>query len=231
MRRSKFKAYYKLNLGLISPMAYVLSLILGVGSCLLPGERDFGLTIIIIWAVCMKDIMKVCSATLYQKEAYFYQSFPVTPFQTVLAKTLVCAQLMSIGPWVFAVTKVITTGTLFDPEKSGFAGGFPAMPSGVVGLMWLAALAAFSMTAAGVVLMGLHLGNGFRNHRKGRPGSAATVIFMGVMFAALLSALPQMFFKVPDNMPIVALGTAALMLMSILLLWLNARALRKYYSV
>ena len=81
------------------------------------------------------------------------------------------------------------------------------------------------------VLMGLHLGNGFRNHRKGRPGSAATVIFMGVMFAALLSVLPQMFFKVPDNMPIVALGMAALMLMSILLLWLNARTLRKYYSV
>ena len=227
MRRSKFKAYYKLNLGLISPMAYVLSLILGVGSCLLPGERDFGLTIIIIWAVCMKDIMKVCSATLYQKEAYFYQSFPVTPFQTVLAKTLACAQLMGIGPLVIAVTKVIAAGTLFGTVK----GGFPAMPSGIVGIMWLAALAAFSITAAGVVLMGLHLGNGFRNHRKGRPGSAATVIFMGVMFAALLSVLPQMFFKVPDNMPIVALGMAALMLMSILLLWLNARTLRKYYSV
>ena len=49
MRRGKFKEYYILNSGLVSPMSYVLSLILALGAALLPGEKiNFGVTMIII---------------------------------------------------------------------------------------------------------------------------------------------------------------------------------------
>ena len=102
MSKSKFKEYYALNLRFISPVIFVLSLVMGIAGGLLTGRWiSFRWFVIFIWAICVPDIVKVCSKTLYQKEAYFYQSFPVTPFQTVLAKTLVCAQLLQMGPFAF----------------------------------------------------------------------------------------------------------------------------------
>lgn len=222
MRRGKFKEYYTLNSGLVSPMSYVLSLILAVGAALLPGDKNnFGATIIILWACCMKDIIKVCSKTLYQKEAYFYQSFPVTPFQTVLAKTLVCAQLLQTAPLAFSVTKLVTTSEFYGLEK----GGFPAIILGFIGLE------AFCFGTGSIILIGFHLANNFRDRKKGRPGTAASVIFIGIMLAGDLRVLSQETLNVLDNMNVVVLSSFGLVLEAMLLLWINKEVLRKYYSV
>lgn len=222
MRRGKFKEYYILNSGLVSPMSYVLSLVLAVGAALLPGDKNnFGVTIITLWACCVKDIIKVCSKTLYQKEAYFYQSFPVTPFQTVLAKTLVCAQLLQTAPLAFSATKLVTTGELYGLEKGGIA----AVILGMVGLE------AFCLGLGSIFLIGLYLANGFRDRKKGRPGTTASIIFIGIMLAGDVLVLSRETLNALDNMTVVALSSVVLVLEAILFLWINKDVLRKYYSL
>lgn len=222
MKRGKFKEYYILNSGLVSPVSYVLSLILALGAALLPGEKiNFGVTIIIIWAVCMKDIIRICSKTLYQREAYFYQSFPVTPFQTVLAKTLVCAQLLQMAPLVFSVTKLVTTGELYGLEK----GGLMAIILGFIGLE------TFCLGTGSIFLIGFHLANGFRDRKKGRPGTTASVIFIGIMLAGDVLVLSRETINALDNMTVVALSSVILVLEAMLFLWINKEVLRKYYSL
>ena len=222
MRRGKFKEYYILNSGLVSPMSYALSLILAVGAALLPGDKNnFGATIIIIWACCMKDIIKVCSKTLYQKEAYFYQSFPVTPFQTILAKTLVCAQLLQTAPLAFSVTKLVTTSEFYGLEK----GGFSAIILGFIGLE------AFCFLVVGIVLEGLGFGNNsFRDRKKGRPGTVASIVAMGVQFA-LLFWIMQPMFKVMYNLFFGVITVGVLVLCSILHICTNSVRLEKDYSL
>ena len=222
MRGGKFKEYYILNSGLVSPVSYVLSLILAVGAALLPGDKiNFGVTIIIIWAVCMEDIIRICSKTLYQKEAYFYQSFPVTPFQTVLAKTLVCTQLLQTAPLAFSVTKLVTTGELYGLEQ----GGFMAIILGFIGLE------AFCFLVVGIVLEGLGFGNySFRDRKKGRPGIVASIVDMGVQFALLFWIMQQMF-KVMDNLFFGAITVGILVLCSVLCVRTNSMRLEKDYSL
>ena len=130
MRKSKFKKYYVLNLRLISPVLCIICLLAGVAAGILTesGAALVGFTAG-VWAVCLPSVMKVCSVTLYQNEAFFYQSFPVTPLQTVLAKTAVCAQLLQTGPLAFFTAKLVASGQLYGLEK----GGLPAVILGFIG--------------------------------------------------------------------------------------------------
>lgn len=220
--RSKFKEYYILNIKFTHPETYVIVIMTGAAAGLMSnGGGFFGLLLTAAWIFCLPDVFKICSRTLYQKEAYFYQSFPVTAFQTVLAKTLICTQLMQAGPVAFFATKLVTTGELYGLEK----GGMMSIILGFIGLE------AFYFGVGGIFLIGFHFGNGFRNLKKGRPGTAASVIFIGIMLAGDLLVLSRETLNALDNMTAVALSTIGLVLEAMLFLWINKEVLRKYYSM
>lgn len=222
MRKSKFKKYYVLNLRLISPVLCIICLLAGVAAGILTesGAALVGFTAG-VWAVCLPSVMKVCSVTLYQNEAFFYQSFPVTPLQTVLAKTVVCAQLLQIGPLAFFTAKLVTAGQLYGMEKGGVA----AVILGFIGFE------AFCLLSAGIILQGLDFGNNFRDRKKGKPAAAATVIAIGVTFGLLLLVLSKITLKHLDNMTVVSVSAAGLVLCSILCIWMHSVRLKKYYSL
>ena len=222
MRESKFKKYYVLNLRLISPVLCIICLLAGVAAGILTesGAALVGFTAG-VWAVCLPSVMKVCSVTLYQNEAFFYQSFPVTPLQTVLAKTAVCAQLLQTGPLAFFTAKLVTAGQLYGMEKGGVA----AVILGFIGFE------AFCLLSAGIILQGLDFGNNFRDRKKGKPAAAATVIAIGVTFGLLLLVLSKITLKHLDNMTVVSVSAAGLVLCSILCIWVNSVRLKKYYSL
>ena len=222
MRKSKFKKYYVLNLRLISPVLCIICLLAGVAAGILTesGAALVGFTAGVC-AVCLPAVMKVCSVTLYQNEAFFYQSFPVTPLQTVLAKTAVCAQLLQTGPLAFFTAKLVTAGQLYGMEKGGVA----AVILGFIGFE------AFCLLSAGIILQGLDFGNNFRDRKKGKPAAAATVIAIGVTFGLLLLVLSKITLKHLDNMTVVSVSAAGLVLCSILCIWVNSVRLKKYYSL
>ena len=222
MRKSKFKKYYVLNLRLISPVLCIICLLAGVAAGILTesGAALVGFTAG-VWAVCLPSVMKVCSVTLYQNEAFFYQSFPVTPLQTVLAKTAVCAQLLQTGPLAFFTAKLVTAGQLYGMEKGGVA----AVILGFIGFE------AFCLLSAGIILQGLDFGNNFRDRKKGKPAAAATVIAIGVTFGLLLLVLSKITLKHLDNMTVVSVSAAGLVLCSILCILMNSARMKKYYSL
>lgn len=221
MSKSKFKEYYALNLRFISPVIFVLSLVMGIAGGLLTDRWiSFRWFVIFIWAICVPDIYKVCSKTLYQKEAYFYQSFPVTPFQTVLAKTLVCAQLLQMGPFAFLAAGFIKTGRLYGLER----GGLLAMLLGFIGLE------AFCLLTSGIILQGFDFGNIFRDRKKGKPALAVSVITMGLQFGIVLMLLLKAL-EAPDNLFVVSLCSGGLVLFAVLSIWMNSVRLGKHYSV
>lgn len=222
MKKSKFKKYYVLNLRFISPVLCIICLLAGVAAGILTesGAALVGFTAG-VGAVCLPSVMKVCSVTLYQNEAFFYQSFPVTPLQTVLAKTAVCAQLLQTGPLAFFTAKLVTAGQLYGMEKGGVA----AVILGFIGFE------AFCLLSAGIILQGLDFGNNFRDRKKGKPAAAATVIAIGVTFGLLLLVLSKITLKHLDNMTVVSVSAAGLVLCSILCIWMNSVRLKKYYSL
>ena len=222
MKKSKFKEYYALNLSFISPTLCVICLLAGAAAGIL-AESAAAFTGFTAgaWAVCLPSVMKVCSVTLYQNEAYFYQSFPVTPLQTVLAKVAVCAQLLQIGPLAFFTAKLVTAGQLYGLEK----GGLPAVILGFIGFE------AFCLLSAGIILQGMDFGNNFRDRKKGKPAAAATVIAIGVTFGLLLLVLSKITLKHLDNMTVVSVSAAGLVLCSILCILMNSARMKKYYSL
>lgn len=222
MRKSKFKEYYALNLSFISPTLCVICLLAGAAAGILTeSAAAFTGFTAGAWAVCLPSVMKVCSVTLYQNEAYFYQSFPVTPLQTVLAKVAVCAQLLQIGPLAFFTAKLVTAGQLYGLEK----GGLPAVILGFIGFE------AFCLLSAGIILQGMDFGNNFRDRKKGKPAAAATVIAIGVTFGLLLLVLSKITLKHLDNMTVVSVSAAGLVLCSILCILMNSARMKKYYSL
>lgn len=222
MRKSKFKEYYALNLSFISPTLCVICLLAGAAAGILTeSAAAFTGFTAGAWAVCLPSVMKVCSVTLYQNEAYFYQSFPVTPLQTVLAKVAVCAQLLQIGPLAFFTAKLVTAGQLYGLEK----GGLPAVILGFIGFE------AFCLLSAGIILQGMDFGNNFRDRKKGKPAAAATVIAIGVTFGLLLLVLAKITLKHLDNMTVVSVSAAGLVLCSILCILMNSARMKKYYSL
>ena len=222
MKKSKFKKYYVLNLRFISPVLCIICLLAGVAAGILTesGAALVGFTAG-VGAVCLPSVMKVCSVTLYQNEAFFYQSFPVTPLQTVLAKTVVCAQLLQTGPLAFFTAKLVTAGQLYGMEKGGVA----AVILGFIGFE------AFCLLSAGIILQGLDFGNNFRDRKKGKPAAAATVIAIGVTFGLLLLVLSKITLKHLDNMTVVSVSAAGLVLCSILCILMNSARMKKYYSL
>lgn len=222
MKKSKFKEYYALNLSFISPTLCVICLLAGAAAGILTeSAAAFTGFTAGAWAVCLPSVMKVCSVTLYQNEAYFYQSFPVTPLQTVLAKVAVCAQLLQIGPLAFFTAKLVTAGQLYGLEK----GGLPAVILGFIGFE------AFCLLSAGIILQGMDFGNNFRDRKKGKPAAAATVIAIGVTFGLLLLVLTKITLKHLDNMTVVSVSAAGLVLCSILCILMNSARMKKYYSL
>ena len=222
MKKSKFKEYYALNLSFISPTHCVICLLAGAAAGILTeSAAAFTGFTAGAWAVCLPSVMKVCSVTLYQNEAYFYQSFPVTPLQTVLAKVAVCAQLLQIGPLAFFTAKLVTAGQLYGLEK----GGLPAVILGFIGFE------AFCLLSAGIILQGMDFGNNFRDRKKGKPAAAATVIAIGVTFGLLLLVLTKITLKHLDNMTVVSVSAAGLVLCSILCILMNSARMKKYYSL
>lgn len=222
MRKSKFKEYYALNLSFISPTLCVICLLAGAAAGIFTeSAAAFTGFTAGAWAVCLPSVMKVCSVTLYQNEAYFYQSFPVTPLQTVLAKVAVCAQLLQIGPLAFFTAKLVTAGQLYGLEK----GGLPAVILGFIGFE------AFCLLSAGIILQGMDFGNNFRDRKKGKPAAAATVIAIGVTFGLLLLVLSKITLKHLDNMTVVSVSAAGLVLCSILCILMNSARMKKYYSL
>ena len=104
-------------------------------------------------------------------------------------------------------------------------GGLMAIILGFIGLE------TFCLGTGSIFLIGFHLANGFRDRKKGRPGTTASVIFIGIMLAGDVLVLSRETINALDNMTVVALSSVILVLEAMLFLWINKEVLRKYYSL
>ena len=92
--KSKFKEYFILNIKFVKKellyMAFV-GIALGVMEKVWPDVWSFGPTTLIIplFIGAIPAFSILYSKTLYQQEAYFYQSFPVSNLEVVITKTLI----------------------------------------------------------------------------------------------------------------------------------------------
>lgn len=67
-------------------------------------DLDLEKTVVAMTIVSIPVFYKICSKMLYEEEAYLYQSFPVSPMETVIAKITVTATAMII----FAIGSSLT---------------------------------------------------------------------------------------------------------------------------
>jgi len=92
--KSKFKEYFILNLSLVKKEIVYMALVgiaLGIMERLWPEIWSYGPTTLIVpLFICGIPLFSILfSKTLYQQEAYFYQSFPVSNLEIVITKTLI----------------------------------------------------------------------------------------------------------------------------------------------
>ena len=207
----KFRQYFLLHLKCVRE-AIICSIIMGLFTGWIWGglDRDRCLIITIIiggWSI--RAFSRTCSNMLYQQEAYFYQSFPVSAFET-------------------AFVKVITGA--FVP----MAGLIPMIiwMYGMDGLTAVPAIIAGSILFGTIILAAIGFGNAVRDSRAKRPSIIITVIAALLMLAAqIFGTLLFVHFSGMDIDLILLILFAVFAAEAGLLMWFDVRNLQRNYRV
>ena len=148
-------------------------------------------------------LTKICSTTLYHKQACLYQSVPVSSFETILAKSLV-------GTVGFLIPGVLSIRSVLDAVS----------------------LLATGFLLCGIALFGVAVGNRFRENRDKRPNAAtAVLVIVGLclLVYGVYWVMNQIHFSSPLLREVISLllRTAG----AGFFFWLNVRTMDKWYSI
>ena len=179
-------------------------------------------------------LTKICSTTLYHKQACLYQSVPVSSFETILAKSLVgtlgflIPGVMSIG--VDLVLSLVSEQRFEFYEQLKGDGMLLHAETGVV--LYMLSLLATGFLLCGIALFGVAVGNRMRENRDKRPNAAtAVLVIVGLclLVYGVYWVMNQIHFSSPMLREVISLllrtvGAGALF-------WINVRAMDKWYSI
>lgn len=191
-KNNKFREFLKLNFQMIPWYSYIFAVFAGIAfatiqrslfydeNSMISTGRLYGIIFltVAVFLLIFPIIEKICSETLFQKDAYFYQSFPVTSFQTAFVKTITSGSLLAMIPLGFEITIFI--------EEDGI--GIPLLLS-----IFLLSVA-FGFVSGGIVLQSYSIGNNFKNAKTGKPNRA--VSYGEILFFAIV--LIYMFRNIND---------------------------------
>ena len=171
--------------------------------------REIVLYGFLIFAVIWRDISKICSQMLYQREAYFYQSFPVTNFGTVLAKTVAVAA--PIAAYVIGTVVVMY---------------------GINGVLMIPAIVSGGLLTGGIFLAAVGFGNSMRDSRAKKPSTTISVLAAALMLAAQigLTAVFINWVVMGDSLKLLIL-TIVFTIEAAGMLWYDVRSLKSNYQV
>lgn len=229
-KKNKLREYAKLHFNMISWKGYLAAALSGVLAALMlsyfnhtSDNLSQGIIIAVSWVVIltvagfvMPYIDKICSVMLYQKEAYFYMSFPVTAFHTVLVKTLSSATLIAVIPAAFLITGSILMGR-----------------GSVIYVISITVLClSISILIAGIILMGYKIGNNFRSQKRQKPNKIISYIFI-LIATVILFYIWKAINRIPSfGMEMKVFITAGiLLLLGIIIFAANINSLKKNYEI
>ena len=179
-------------------------------------------------------LTKLYSQTLYHKQAYLYQSVPVSSFETVLVKTLVGAigfLTPDVGAQIFNFIACAVKGYKFYLyEQVKYSGLMLHAEAGVV--LYYLNIMALAFLICGIALFGVAVGNRARGDREKKPNAVTVVLVIAGMFLVLYGLfwiMDQIQFRSALLRGILQLAGSTIG--AGCLFWLNVRALDKWYSI
>lgn len=149
------------------------------------------------------------SRSLYEKDAYLYQSVPVTEREIVASKTLVGA----VG--IFMILVGLAIGGTFSK-----------------GLLEAVNYVMSSMAVSGCILCSMSLANRMRGSRDRKPKAWVVLFFLGGCGAGLYGidkAITYFAFLSTLQVNLIILGIAVIAMVSFY--YLNTRLLKKHFSL
>jgi len=211
--KSKFKEYLLLNMNIVrKDMRYTVLLGLALGIAERLGflnfdENNISGIIVPVVIVCIPLFWKLCSQVLYEQEAYFYQSFPVSNGEVVLTKTLITSLGMFICMLAFGLINIQHIWLL---------------PIGVL----------ISFTVSNIVFYSITTANMFKNSRAKKPSAIIAVILTYILIIIQVWLAELMIFDsfIPDKYEMVILAIF-LLTESAAFFYGNVRNMRLYYRV
>lgn len=229
-RSSKLGELLKLNLQMVPWYAYIFTVFVGIVFSMIKksfffDENSFistgklyGIVFLVVAVILLifPVMEKICSETLYQKEAFFYQSFPVTSFETAFTKTVVIGILLAMMPLGIAILN-------FVYEDSIGIGLFLATMLLVI---------AFGFVSGGIILMGYGFGNSFKNPKTGKPNRG--ISYTGILILSiLLGLLIKGFFSISTVCVEIKILWLSLVLfvIGLIFLFINTRTIKYFYEV
>ena len=226
----KFKAYLKMHFRMIPGYSYIVAVIMGITMAFLveyinrkngvtAGNAGiFGIEIltIVIMGILIPYIDKICSVTIYQKEAYFYMSFPVNVFQIVLAKTIVTGAVIVMIPAGYIFTIMILN------RQYNLAS--------VLGMIFICLALDFAVTET--VITGYRIGNNFRNRKKSRPNKIVAGVFVIAILILLFIIYHNVFKNGNSDREFKLFAMAGILIAAgITGFAVNVVSIKKYYEV
>ena len=215
---SKFKEYIRLHFKMVPWYVYIIAACGGIAVSVLGGKSGFTVMEMLIFLILVfvfPYFDKICSVTIYQKEAYFYMSFPVNAFQVVFSKTLVTAALIVMVPAGYVFTSMVVAGDY----EAGL----------IVSVILL--IIAMGFLIAGIVVTGYRVGNNFRNQKRGMPNKLVAYIYIVVILFAIymMAKIVLKIDTISDNGKILVI-TGISAVIGVLSLIMNSQAVKKYYE-
>lgn len=215
---SKFKEYIRLHFKMVPWYVYIIAACGGIAVSVLSGKSGFTvmeMLILLILVFVFPYFDKICSGTIYQKEAYFYMSFPVNAFQVVFSKTLVTATLIAMVPAGYVFTSMVMAGYY----EAGF----------IAAAVLLVIASAFLIS--GIVVTGYRVGNNFRNQKKGMPNKIVAYLYIAVILFVIYM-MAKVVFKIETigdtGKVLVVAGISAVL--GVCELVMNSYSVKKYYE-
>lgn len=170
---------------------------------------------LVIWAtvmaigISMQEFVKICSGMLYQRESYLYRSFPVSDFETVFTKIIICAA-----------------------QPSSMLIPIPIVIYGIRGLAAVPMIIAGCLLVGGIILAAIGFGNSMRDSRAKKPSMFASAVAAILMLAAQAGLIVVFAKYVPMETGLkLLILTGVFLIEAAAFLWHNTRSLKYNYQV
>lgn len=209
MKNRKLKGYILLNFQQIKgEMLYIGAMGIAFALARLFTHIDLDLeeTVVTMTIASIAVFYKICSKMLYEDEAYLYQSFPISPAETVIAKIIVPAVTMI----VFAVGSSLTKPSL---------------------LMWLPIGMLVALCISGLVLLAIQICWLYDNGENAELNRFKTAILAIVLMVINFFVLKNIITSQVLGQHRLAILAIFLIAETLALVNANVRMLKKYYKI
>lgn len=197
---------------------------------------DMTVYLLLVLSPWGRGMAKLFSQTLYEDQAYLYQSVPVSALGTALGKMVVG----TVGLFIPGLLTGVAGVLFISPERQdGYRlytmlldlGLLPEqMAGGLVLIIWNVAL--LCVVVCGIVFLGVSIGNQVRENREKGPRRFVSLVVIGFLLV-LLGAVGLALHNIPGLSVFYELliGLIFEILLAAAMLALNTRAISRWYRI